>query len=86
MPSTRAIAGSKLLRDVLVTIRNTQWCAGFRFGSAGIDVAAPIADLRFRDFFLGAVDLVAVDLVDLYAVIRRGLRRLVSRFESIQVD
>src|SRR5215471_5895147 len=35
IPSRRAIAGAELHRDVLVAVRNPQWCPGCRFWLSG---------------------------------------------------
>jgi hypothetical protein len=42
--------------------------------------------VRFRDLFFGAVDLGAVDLGGLLAVLRRPLPRPVLRFDLIHTD
>ena len=52
------------------------------FACSILDAAAVALALRFREGFFGAVDLAATDRADVVL----SLRRLVSRFASIQTD
>ena len=52
-------------------------------GWAGIDAPAAASAFRFREIFVGAFDLGAIDPAGLKAVLRPLLRRLVSLFASI---